>query len=125
MLALHHAAMHLAPVARTLERTGPEPGAVLACGGLLRAIVAISHRPAGFHLAAVEIAPAGRAGGKQPVVLVALPAGARHRLAADQRRERVAGSTATGIIGSVAAAGLAIFRRIYAAQSDAFGSDRQ
>ena len=50
VLALGHPAMLDAPVARPLERSGPQPGAALARGLLGVGIVAIGDRPAGLDL---------------------------------------------------------------------------
>src|SRR5687768_9278277 len=106
VLAFGHAAMHLTPVAWTLERAGPEPRALFARRILFRTVVSIGDRPAGFDLAAVEIAAAGRACREQPVVFVALPSRTRDRPAADQRGERFARAAAAGIVGAIPAAGL-------------------
>ena len=63
VLALGHPAMLDAPVARPLERPGPQPGATLARRLLGVGVIAIGDRPALLDLPPVEIDPAGRAGG--------------------------------------------------------------
>ena len=102
VLDFGHAAMPVAPLARPVERTRPEPRAVLPARHLFLCLeVAIGDGPAGFDQRAVEVLAAGRAGRKQPAVAVALPARAGDRLAADEPGQRIAGAAAAGIVGAL------------------------
>src|SRR5262245_51351628 len=105
------------PLARPLERAGPQADTPVARRLLGVGIVAIGNSPAVLDQTAVEVDAAGLANAEQPAVAVALPAGAVDRAPAGQPDQRLARGVAAGVGRPVLLAGLVVFRRVDAPQA--------
>src|SRR5262245_5362918 len=124
VLALGHAAMFDAPLARPLERAGPQADTVLARRLLGVRVVAIGDSPAVLDQPAVEVDATGRADREQPAVAVALPAGAVDRVAASQLDERLARGATARVGRAVFLAALIVFRSVDASEANTLALER-